>query len=84
MVWRATWSYLPTLVMLQYRREVVDVLCPRCRNFPKTLMHSLRDCSVFVYVWKELDLEWILTYYNQDQHGASKSLLLFVMANMVL
>ncbi|KAH1064863.1 hypothetical protein J1N35_029850 [Gossypium stocksii] len=59
-IWRISWSYLPTLVNLKYKRVTRNVACPRCGREKEDITHIFRQCPVTVEVWHLSDLSWII------------------------
>lgn len=50
LLWR---DRLPHKALLATRKITSDACCPRCRLFPETSSHIIRDCSLSDRVWKE-------------------------------
>ncbi|XP_031124380.1 uncharacterized protein LOC116027095 [Ipomoea triloba] len=47
-------NILPVLTVLAAHRVAVDVLCPLCKDQPKTLDHLMKGCAVVVPIWQTI------------------------------
>lgn len=52
-IWKIAHSKLLTNEERKNRSMPVEDLCPRCKSYPETLMHTLRDCEEVHDFWSK-------------------------------
>ncbi|GMI76104.1 hypothetical protein like AT4G29090 [Hibiscus trionum] len=57
-LWKCSRNLIPTMSNLFYRRISNAPTCPKCNQFPESVLHFSRDCFYAANIWSTLNVHW--------------------------